>query len=144
MALDGSPHGRPIRIIPSSTWWGALLSTCVAFGIVLALMHAGVRTTQTRSAETDSDRDGVVDAADLCPGTPPNAIADRSGCPLYSDGDDVPDYLDECPATPAGVFVNADGCPVDGDLDGVPDHLDACPGTPARRPVSEAGCRTHR
>lgn len=36
---------------------------------------------------------------------------DKDGCPLDSDKDGVPDYLDKCPGTPAGVTVNKDGCP---------------------------------
>ena len=88
----------------------------------------------------DSDGDGVLDDADLCPGTPPEAsnAVDGNGCPLYSDGDNVPDYLDKCPGTEAGVKVDKWGCPVDSDGDGFTDDVDKCPNEPA--PDSEDGC----
>ncbi len=59
----------------------------------------------------DSDKDGVPDDLDKCPGTPLGVKVDKDGCPLDSDGDGVPDYLDKCPGTPAGVKVDKDGCP---------------------------------
>lgn len=61
----------------------------------------------------DSDRDGVIDTLDKCPGTPPGVAVDRDGCPLDSDKDGVADYLDKCPNTPAGTPVNASGCPLE-------------------------------
>ena len=59
----------------------------------------------------DSDKDGVPDDLDKCPGTPAGVAVDKDGCPLDSDKDGVPDYLDKCPGTPAGVKVDKDGCP---------------------------------
>jgi len=59
----------------------------------------------------DSDKDGVPDDRDKCPGTPAGVAVDQDGCPLDSDKDGVPDYLDKCPGTPAGVKVDKDGCP---------------------------------
>lgn len=59
----------------------------------------------------DSDKDGVPDDRDKCPGTPAGVAVDKDGCPLDSDKDGVPDYLDKCPGTPAGVTVDKDGCP---------------------------------
>ncbi len=59
----------------------------------------------------DSDKDGVPDNADKCPGTPAGVAVDQDGCPLDSDKDGVPDYRDKCPGTPAGVKVDNDGCP---------------------------------
>jgi OOP family OmpA-OmpF porin len=91
----------------------------------------------------DSDRDGVPDKADKCPGTPIGVKVDQYGCPIDTDGDGVPDYLDKCPGTPANVTssqVDADGCPIDTDGDGVPDYLDICPGTPAGVKVDKDGC----
>jgi outer membrane protein OmpA-like peptidoglycan-associated protein len=60
----------------------------------------------------DSDRDGVPDQFDACPGTPGGARVDSSGCPLPTDadGDGVPDSDDACPNTPAGMRVDARGC----------------------------------
>jgi OmpA-OmpF porin, OOP family len=65
------------------------------------------------SANVDSDKDGVPDYLDKCPGTPAGVKVDKDGCPLDSDGDGVPDYLDKCPGTPAGVKVDKDGCPAE-------------------------------
>jgi len=59
----------------------------------------------------DSDRDGVPDDVDKCPGTPAGVAVDKDGCPKDSDGDGVPDYFDKCPNTPLGTKVDANGCP---------------------------------
>jgi OOP family OmpA-OmpF porin len=92
----------------------------------------------------DSDGDGVLDPADLCPGTPPNTLVDANGCPQDADGDGVLDPQDECPGTPPNTPVDAKGCPatgpVDTDGDGVFDPDDQCPGTPPGTPVDEKGC----
>lgn len=91
-------------------------------------------------APKDSDKDGVIDDLDKCPGTPAGVKVDANGCPIDSDKDGVPDYLDKCPGTPAGVKVDADGCPIDSDKDGVADYLDKCPGTPLGTHVDKDGC----
>ncbi len=88
----------------------------------------------------DTDRDGVSDIRDQCPGTPLGVAVDEKGCPFDSDGDGVYDYMDECPDTPEGVQVDHVGCPLDTDGDGVPDYLDACPGTPTDFAVDAQGC----
>ncbi|MGE4267766.1 MAG: OmpA family protein [Deferribacterales bacterium] len=61
-------------------------------------------------APEDSDRDGVFDNRDRCPGTVMNAPVDSEGCPLDSDGDTVFDYMDKCPDTRKGFKVDSDGC----------------------------------
>jgi OOP family OmpA-OmpF porin len=91
-------------------------------------------------AELDSDKDGVPDSRDKCPGTPAGVAVNSDGCPLDSDKDGVPDYLDKCPRTPPGVTVDSNGCPFDSDKDGVPDYLDKCPGTPPGVAVDSDGC----
>ncbi|MEC9362463.1 MAG: OmpA family protein [Sinimarinibacterium flocculans] len=88
----------------------------------------------------DADRDGVPDARDRCPNTPPGVQVDADGCPLDGDGDGVPDYLDRCPGTPPGAIVGPDGCEIDTDGDGVPDRLDKCPNTPPGVQVGNDGC----
>ena len=90
----------------------------------------------------DSDRDGIVDAYDDCPGTPKVAVGyvDVHGCPVDADRDGVPDYLDRCQGTPAGALVSSDGCPIDIDGDGVPDGIDDCPDSPVGVPVDRFGC----
>jgi OOP family OmpA-OmpF porin len=67
----------------------------------------------------DSDRDGVSDANDRCPGTPAGARVDAVGCEIDSDGDGVVDRLDQCPGTPAGAKVDARGCEIVITLKGV-------------------------
>ncbi len=57
----------------------------------------------------DFDKDGVIDALDLCPNTPVEALVDKDGCPLDTDKDGVPDYIDEEPNTPFGNYVNKFG-----------------------------------
>lgn len=61
----------------------------------------------------DTDGDGVSDAMDACPETPPRVPVDSRGCPQDSDADGVIDPLDQCPGTPPGALVNAEGCPVE-------------------------------
>ena len=71
----------------------------------------------------DQDRDGVLNADDLCPNTPAGISVDANGCPiekketrakkvivLDSDNDGITDEVDECPATPYGFKVNKAGC----------------------------------
>ena len=58
----------------------------------------------------DSDKDGVPDNIDKCPGTTYGVPVDRNGCPLDSDKDGVYDSRDKCPGTPEGSTVNKDGC----------------------------------
>jgi OOP family OmpA-OmpF porin len=91
-------------------------------------------------APVDSDRDGVVDGKDKCPGTPAGRKVNADGCELDSDGDGVVDGNDKCPNTPAGRKVNKDGCELDSDGDGVIDGKDKCPDTPAGRKVNADGC----
>jgi len=92
----------------------------------------------------DSDRDGVVDSVDPCPGTPRGEAVDFRGCPLPkdADGDGVVDASDRCPGTPTGDAVNASGCtlPRDADGDGVADSSDRCPNTAGGQRVDASGC----
>ncbi len=116
-----------------------------AAGLSSADSMAGFVRSVFLAEKADSDGDGVADAADRCPDTPPNVKVDARGCPLDSDGDGVYDYLDQCPNTPKGTPVDDRGCsrkaaPVDSDGDGVYDELDRCPGTPRGARVDERGC----
>jgi len=61
----------------------------------------------------DSDGDGVEDARDGCPGSPPGSPVNEAGCPRDADGDGVMDALDKCPGTPPGSLVNSAGCPAE-------------------------------
>jgi len=90
----------------------------------------------------DSDRDGVPNAEDRCPGTARGQPVDPTGCPLPrdSDGDGVLDGGDRCPGTPAGTRVDMTGCNADLDGDGVANAVDRCPATPAGTAVDQVGC----
>lgn len=72
----------------------------------------------------DSDKDGVPDKMDKCPGTPAGVAVNEDGCPKDKDYDGVADYLDKCPDV-VGLAQFA-GCP-DTDTDGIQDSEDKCP-----------------
>jgi hypothetical protein len=83
----------------------------------------------------DTDRDGVADADDLCPGTLLGSSVDEAGCTASQrddDGDGVRDHEDACLGTPTGAVVDAQGCAasqLDDDGDGVMNDVDLCPDT---------------
>lgn len=82
----------------------------------------------------DRDKDGIVDAEDLCPDVPGTAAL--NGCP-DKDGDGITDASDKCPDE-AGPADN-DGCPIrDRDEDGVVDAEDNCPDVAG--PATNNGC----
>jgi hypothetical protein len=83
--------------------------------------HAAGPQVNAQGCELDGDGDGVVDALDKCPTTPPGRTVNAEGCELDGDGDGVVDALDKCPTTPPGRTVNAEGCELDGDGDGILD-----------------------
>jgi OmpA-OmpF porin, OOP family len=73
--------------------------------------------TGRRDCAADSDRDGIDDALDECPGTPAGAAVDAKGCPKAKvatddDADGIDNDDDDCPGTPKGLKVNAKGCVV--------------------------------
>lgn len=94
-------------------------------------------------AQVDTDGDGVLDGADLCPGTPAGASVDSSGCELDEDGDGIVNSKDRCPGTARGVRVDRSGCEIvtDSDRDGVADDRDRCPNTPRGTEVDANGCK---
>ena len=59
--------------------------------------------------QADSDKDGVLDVNDACPGTPKEANVDSKGCPVDTDGDGVPDYMDKEKSTKKDVPVDEHG-----------------------------------
>jgi len=74
-------------------------------------------TTGRRDCAVDSDRDGVDDTADDCPGTTAGTAVDARGCAKVKaaadeDADGVADGDDDCPNTPKGLKVNDEGCVV--------------------------------
>ncbi|MDM8548476.1 OmpA family protein [Desulfobacterales bacterium HSG2] len=114
----------------------------------------------------DTDADGICDADDNCPNTPPGTEVNANGCPRDewikdpcagrgddTDADGICDDLDSCPNTPPGTEVNANGCPRDEwikdpcagrggdtDADGICDDHDNCPNTPKGAGVNARGC----
>lgn len=71
--------------------------------------------TGRRDCAIDSDRDGVSDNADECPGTPAGTAVNENGCSDSRavndhDGDGVLNDDDRCPDTHAGFKVNGEGC----------------------------------
>lgn len=77
--------------------------------------------TGRRDCAIDSDRDGVLDPKDQCPGTPPASPVDAVGCPegpkpTDADGDGVLDDMDKCPNTAKDLKVDGEGCVVSQNL----------------------------
>ncbi len=108
--------------------------------------QAGLSVYAGRLTPRDSDRDGVPNAEDRCPGTARDAPVDPTGCllPRDSDGDGVIDGGDQCPGTPAGQLVDLTGCSADLDGDGVANALDRCPATPPGTETDPFGCPAGR
>lgn len=90
----------------------------------------------------DSDRDGVPNKEDGCPGTGRGEAVDPTGCPLAKDldGDGILDGGDKCPGTPSGQRVDLTGCNSDLDDDGVPNAIDRCPATAPATATDDFGC----
>ncbi|HLG34219.1 MAG TPA: thrombospondin type 3 repeat-containing protein [Bacteroidia bacterium] len=57
----------------------------------------------------DTDKDGVNDLLDECPGTIAAMKVNDRGCPLDTDRDGIPDYRDKEPNSSSGAMVNEDG-----------------------------------
>ncbi|MFO7570332.1 MAG: OmpA family protein [Smithellaceae bacterium] len=107
-------RGDVRHVIPFDGIHSNLLYTVglvISFGGASKAVAAPLPVAPVAPAVIDSDKDGVPDDRDKCPGTPAGVAVDQDGCPLDSDKDGVPDYLDKCPGTPAGVKVDKDGCP---------------------------------
>ncbi|MBQ3986996.1 MAG: thrombospondin type 3 repeat-containing protein, partial [Oscillospiraceae bacterium] len=88
----------------------------------------------------DSDRDGVADRMDMCPGSTFGVKVNNRGCPVDEDQDGILNIVDDCPNTPFGIEVDFFGCPLDKDRDGVPDYKDKCAATLVGRAVDGDGC----
>jgi outer membrane protein OmpA-like peptidoglycan-associated protein len=84
------------------------------------------------SSDRDGDGDGVLDAADKCPGDAEDKdlFDDADGCPEDdNDRDRIADARDKCPLDPEDVdgFQDSDGCAEkDNDGDGIADAQDKC------------------
>lgn len=106
----------------------------------LGMLEPGIGITYFIGGAKDSDKDGIKDKLDQCPGTPRGALVDEFGCPLDADGDGVFDGLDMCDDTPQGAIVDITGCAIDSDGDGVPDGIDLCADSPLGVEVDIYGC----
>jgi outer membrane protein OmpA-like peptidoglycan-associated protein len=73
-------------------------------------LPSGAAQPKPSQEPPDTDRDGVVDASDACPGTEANKRVDASGCPIDPDGDGVVGPNDLCPNSPYGEPVDETGC----------------------------------
>ncbi|MDI9244038.1 OmpA family protein [Marinobacter sp. CHS3-4] len=116
--------------------------TQVSLGLSFAFNRTVADRTPTSepSQPSDSDKDGVPDNRDQCPGTPFGTNVNNAGCEPDSDNDGVADSRDQCTSTPAGASVNSRGCELDEDNDGVVNSKDQCPGTGAGETVDATGC----
>ena len=93
------------------------------------------------------DRPVRVEPVKDCPVAVVDAETGRSDCAEDSDRDGVSDPRDQCPGTSSGTQVNRQGCPrskvtTDADGDGVVNEQDKCAGTQAGLKVDGAGCVT--
>ena len=86
------------------------------YALQLALTYAfgkrGYAPVESKPAPLDTDGDGVLDTADLCPKTPSGVKVNSRGCPLDTDRDGVYDYQDKCPNTARNLKVDSVGCPI--------------------------------
>ncbi len=67
-----------------NNWWEGLATA----GLQVALGRAApavVAPTAPVVKDKDSDKDGVIDRLDACPGTPMNVVVDARGCPVKKD-----------------------------------------------------------
>jgi outer membrane protein OmpA-like peptidoglycan-associated protein len=156
LRLDATADYAIHRSAGGSRYWNLGLQAGLS---VLLGMPAGV------SGTADTDGDGVMNARDRCPGTPPATAVDANGCTRRadSDNDGVIDINDICPGTPAGTKVDVNGCTgtepkdstaapasspassaaaaSDTDGDGVPNVSDRCPSSRPGEAVDAVGCR---
>lgn len=92
-------------------------------GATLGIFLGKMEQAKKPVADNDRDKDGVVNAEDVCPDLP-GGLATQ-GCP-DKDADGIADANDLCPRE-AGTLAN-NGCPVrDKDNDGIKDDADKCP-----------------
>ncbi|MBA3538527.1 MAG: OmpA family protein, partial [Deltaproteobacteria bacterium] len=94
---------------------------------------AGLRFVFGEKSADDPDHDGLLGAADQCPGSAEDkdGFEDGDGCiDPDDDKDGILDVADACRTEPEDkdAFKDEDGCPEpDNDADGVLDLVDTCP-----------------
>lgn len=62
---------------------------------------------------SDSDKDGILDFADECHGTPEGVKVDEKGCPIDDDMDGIPNYRDDELTSAPGALVDGRGVTLD-------------------------------
>ena len=62
---------------------------------------------------SDSDKDGINDNKDTCPGTIQGATVNSNGCEEDTDNDGLANRLDLCPGTAEGSTIDSTGCAAD-------------------------------
>ncbi len=62
------------------------------------------------AVNNDTDNDGVLNAADICPNSPQGAHVNDIGCVIDRDRDGIVNEADKCPETPANTRVDENGC----------------------------------
>jgi outer membrane protein OmpA-like peptidoglycan-associated protein len=102
---------------------GAQSFNYTSFGATLGIFLGKQPEPAKKPVDNDRDKDGVVNAEDLCPDVAGTSIT--NGCP-DKDADGIADATDQCPEL-AGTAKN-NGCPVlDKDSDRIKDDVDNCP-----------------
>ncbi len=145
--LAAQPDGAP-DLVPAE-WLASVRAAPFFAGDVFFQIAGGSSLPFTDSAATspelrflasggyapralDSDRDGVLDRDDKCPGKKEDrdGFQDQDGCPdPDNDKDGIPDERDRCrdAAETIDNFQDEDGCPdLDDDGDTIPDEEDEC------------------
>jgi OOP family OmpA-OmpF porin len=123
-------------ILPPSSQGGITVDYELLFSLYHEFFAKPVKEAvvieKPKTAEKDTDGDGIPDSKDKCPNDPEDkdGFQDDDGCPdPDNDGDGVLDKDDKCPIE-AGPAENQ-GCPdKDTDGDGIVDRLDKCPDQP--------------
>lgn len=57
-----------------------IISMLFVFQTPVIMAAETLYTSDIQTRLSDADKDGVIDARDLCPGTPPSAAIDNNGC----------------------------------------------------------------
>jgi outer membrane protein OmpA-like peptidoglycan-associated protein len=134
--VDGTADYVPS---PDANWTDSYLNWGAQVGLSLRFGGKGGKPG-------DSDKDGVNNKVDRCPGTPTGKSVDMLGCAPSqrdADKDGVNDEADRCDGTAMGEQVDPEGCSAsqkDDDHDGVLNPVDQCPNTEQAQLVNGSGC----
>jgi cell division septation protein DedD len=102
----------------------------------------GVSFYYSGSKYNDTDRDGVIDCKDACPGTLKGITVDEFGCPINAKSNKAKNPIEKIKKKKIDtVKVKKTDINKDSDKDGVPDYLDKCPDTPIATKVNSDGCK---